>query len=168
MNLIITPASATSVSINLNKKWNLITGPSTTDTVKEWCIDLGAKEIIRKNTVTGEYEEYVYNYSSDDNDYDIDPSRGYFVYMDSASTYTYTSLSTRAVSLVGNWNIIGVGADVQASAILAMADSIKSVVKRNADGSFSTYNSEVPTSDFTIEQGYACYIYTSNPTAIRT
>ena len=167
ISLVITPRSATSYSIALTEGWNLISAPTISTNARDWCIELGAREVIRKNTLSGAYDEYVYDYSSDDKNYAIDSTKGYFVYHENGTTYTYQALTIRPVSLVANWNLIGVASDSSASSILALSDSIKSVVRRNTDGSYSTYVSAVPSGDFTITKGSGAFVYTSNPQAIR-
>ena len=61
VDLIITTTGAGAFSIALEEGWNMISSPASSGyTAKSWCMDLGSKEIIRKNTDTGAYDEYVY------------------------------------------------------------------------------------------------------------
>lgn len=168
VNLIITPVSGTSFTISFNKGWNLVCAPQhSTFTAKTLCIELNAKEVIRRNPTTGAWEEYVYNYSSDSKDFIIDVSQGYYVYFEIARSYTFQNMIERPVSVATGWNLVGFATDSKASTIIAKSDSMKNMVYRSDNGTYNSFNAETKIGDFTINKGYGGFVYASNPVAVR-
>jgi hypothetical protein len=167
ISLIITPVSGTSFTVTFSKGWNLVCAPQhDTFTAKTLCIEMGAKEIIQRGS-SGAWEEYVYNYSSDSKDFTIDTTNGYYIYFESAKSYTFQNMVERPVSVATGWNLLGFCIDNKASTVLAKSDSMKNMVYRSDNGTYSSYNTEAKIGDFTVSKGYAGFVYASNPVAVR-
>jgi hypothetical protein len=168
ISLIITPVSGTSFTVNFKKGWNMVCAPQhDVFTAKTLLIEMGAKEVIRRNPATGAWEEYVYNYSSDSKEFTIEDDYGYYVYFESAKSYTFQNMVERPVSVATGWNLVGFCIDNKASTVLNKSDSMKNMVYRSSNGTYNSYNTEMKVGDFTVNKGYAGFVYASNPVAVR-
>ena len=80
-------------SIDLVEGWNLVgwTSPDPSDAVAALVDPLGSKikYAAKRNSPYGDYEEYIVGFSEPEDNFDVEPGHGYFVYVTSNCTLVH-------------------------------------------------------------------------------
>lgn len=150
---------------NLSQGYNLISLPLETNyTAAEIANLSGAKYVITRTGST--YQTYIKDFSSEDDNFNVTPDRGYFLYMVQPGSLQITGRmpSDRSIQLTPGWNLVGWTALETANATTAfinpLGESIKYAVKRTSDG-YQTYIRDFSgkEEDFTVQPGEGYYLY---------
>lgn len=158
-------------TFNLQKGWNLISLPVLTSfTADSFGSFVGSdvKYIITAfNATTKAQKIYVSEVSGEEDDFEIKPDFGYFVFVTSDCKFTVTGQSAgiRNVPLYKGLNLVGWTSFDKSTAadafVTPLGSNLINVSKRNSDGSFQTFTFNVSQNadNFAVEPGSGYLLY---------
>lgn len=158
-------------TFNLQKGWNLISLPVLTSFTAESfgsVIGSDVKYIITTfNATTKAQKTYVSGVSGKEDDFEIKPDFGYFVFVTGNCKFTITGqmAGVRNVSLYKGLNLVGWTSFDKSTAadafVTPLGSNLINVSKRNSDGSFQTFTFNVSQNadNFIVEPGSGYLLY---------
>jgi hypothetical protein len=128
-----------------------------------------AKYIIKRDTATGEYKSYIAGFSSLEDDFQISPDEGYYIFVSKECNFTVSGigLEGRKITLTKGWNLIGWPSLNTTSITKAfekpLNGSLEYVVFLNeTSNGYTTYIPEFTSADYLIEPGRGYYLRVSS------
>jgi hypothetical protein len=171
----------TKFTFSLNEGWNLISLPLINNSLDVDSLGKviggdNVKYILRRNATTNSYDSYIFGFSLLNENFDIKPDYGYFIYTNHQTNFSLSGFIpvNRSINLIKGWNLIGWTSLSTSSATKAfvepLGDKVVYVTKRNnATGEYQTYVvgfSDIQ-DDFAVEPGHGYFVYvTSNCTLV--
>jgi hypothetical protein len=169
----ITPANSVhSFSFDLHEGWNLISLPLISNYSASSLISAigeNAKHIVGRDTTTGEYKSYTAGFSSLENDFQIQPDLGYYVYLSNNTSLSVHGIlpGERNVNLSRGWNLVGWPSlntsNVTIAFIKPLTENVKYVTLRDEiTGEYVTYIPFFSEKDLPVKPGHGYFIFVNS------
>ncbi|MEM2933996.1 MAG: PGF-pre-PGF domain-containing protein [Methanocellales archaeon] len=157
------------IILNLTQGWNLISIPLV-QTAK-YLVNDKIKHISIYDSGIGEYRTYIANFSRDEEDFEVKPGQGLYVYVDGSTSVIFEGSEVQWSQWGNNmnlrffkgWNLIGIPIASNCSAsdfMKAFNGKARYLVRFDAsNGTHETYIANFSKENFALEPGSGYWVY---------